>query len=649
MRGSRTRAAVRRALAAGAVAAAATAVAPAAHAAPDEAATATSGTVIGTVESAPIPMVRPQQSLTAVVSVENLAATPVDGARVLLRLTREPLEDRAALADYLAGDQGSMITVGSSDVGTSTVASGDNGRPTAVTRLDGTSSSTVSVTSQAKRLPFAEDTWGVHGVEVLLRTEDGDSTLMTGAVTWVDAAMPQLTLATVATASGQSAQVRSIAAATDIDGVTLAIDQTALSDLGTDTLDLSDRAVMRLPAQDPDIVSLAHAEDASLLDFALDSSLGTGASSLQDTSWLAVVEKADRSTVRLAAEKDAGAMLVTGRADVMSNRVKGAVATTRAGGEEVALLTPDGTLSSYVTAPGGASAGTVGAAIAAGALTASQTVSPVLLWTGDAWAPSGSEDASALAALMNAPFVDAVSVEDLTRDPATQTSIRWKRDTADDMDASTLAGLTSRLADLSELSTVAEDPASILDPGGRTLLSPLDRAVRGDAVQVELRVATSAASVDETLGALHVAAGSDVNFIADQGNLPVTVVNNLDVDATVVVDMTSFSPNLQIRQSPTVTIPARSSKTVPVEVSAVSSANVRAITVLRNAEGIAIAEPVSMSVRVRADWGTAVTAVFTAGLVVLLVMGVIRTIRRGRKETRTTRVTEDSDAPAEKE
>ncbi|WP_156155856.1 DUF6049 family protein [Demequina phytophila] len=638
MRGSRTRAAVRRALAAGAVAATAAGIAPAALAAPDGAPTVGSGTAVGTVESAPIAMVRPQQSLTSVVSVENLAATPIDGARVLLRLTRDPLEDRAALAAYLDGGSATMVTVGTADVGTPTVTSEAGGGPATVNRLAGTSSATVSVTSQQKRLPFEEDTWAVHGVQVVLRTDAGDSTLMTGAVTWVDATMPELSLATVATASGLSAQVRSIAAATDVDGVTLAIDPTAMSDLGTDTLDLSDRSVMRLPAEDPDLVSLAHAEDTALLDFALDSTVGTGASALDESSWLAIVETADRSTARLAATSGAGAMLVTGRADLESDRVTPAVKTTRAAGTSLSLLRPDGTLSSYVTAPGGAAAGTVGAAVAAGALTAAQTVAPVLVWTGDAWSPSGSGDAAALTALMNAPFVDALTVEDLTRDPSTRTSLRNKRDAANDLDASTMAGLTSRLADLTELSAVAEDPATILDPGGRTLLSPLARAIRGDTVQRELRVASSTTAVDETLSALHVAAGSDVNFIADQGSLPVTVVNDLDVDATVVVDMTSFSPNLQIRESPTVTIPARSSKTVPVDVSAVSSANVRAITVLRNADGVAIADPVSMSVRVRADWGTAVTAVFTAGLVVLLVMGVIRTVRRGRKETRTTRV-----------
>ncbi|WP_156160953.1 DUF6049 family protein [Demequina maris] len=642
MRGSRRHVALRRALAGTAVLVATAALAPAA--AIDVVPTGASTLAVGTIESAPTPMLRPGQSMTTVVTVENDEMVPLDDARVLLRVTREPLEDRESLVAYLDGEDASMVTVGSADVGTSTVTSTDGGQPTPVTRLGSGASTTVSVTSQDKRLPFIEDTWAVHGVEVLLRTDTGDSTILTGAVTYVDAPMPELQLSTVATASGLSARVRSIAAATDIDGVTLAIDESALAGLGTGTLDLSDRDVMRLPTEDPDLVSLAHADNSALLEFALRTSLTTGVSTADDTPWLAVVDRADRSTARLVAREGAEAILMTSTRGASAAEVTPAVSVTRAGGEDIPLLTPDATLSSYLGAGATTDAGGVGATIAVGALTAAESASPVLAWTGDEWSPTGTSEASVLSALMNAPFVDAVDLAELVAEPAgTTVDLRWKVGAADDLDAATIAGLSNQLADLTDLSTVADDPDAFLGEHGTALLPPVARSVREDAQTRQLRVVQATADADETLEALHVAIGSDVNFIADKGSLPVTVVNGLDVDATVVVDMTSFSPNLQIRETPRVTIPANSSKTVPVEVEAVSSADVSAITVLRNTDGISIATPVSMSVRVRADWGTAVTAVFTAGLVVLLVMGVIRTVRRGRKETRTTRVSDKPD------
>ncbi len=643
MRGSRRHVTVRRALAGTAALAATAASMPAA--ALDLVPSDVSELAVGTIESAPTPMVRPGQSMTTVVTVENDDSLPLDDARVLLRVTREPFEDRASLLSFLDGEDARMVSVGASDVGTTTLSSADAGQPTTVSRLGAGASTTVSVTSIERRLPFVEDTWGVHGVEVVLRTEAGDSTLLTGAVTFIDAAMPELSLTAVATASGLSARVRSIAAATDIDGVTLAVDESSLADLGTGTLDLTDRDVMRLPTEDPDLVSLAHAGNTSLLAYALETPQDTAVTTAEDVPWLAVVGRADRVTATLAADEGAAAILTTEIDGQDADEVTPAVSVARARGEDMALLTPDAALSSSVGAGSTTAAGGVGTAIAMGALTAAETVSPVLVWTGDDWSPTGASDSSALSALMNAPFVDAVDVSSLVENPAGDpVTLRKRVDKADDLDASTIAGLAKRLGDLRDLSTVAESPSDFLDDNARALLRPLARSVRGDDPARQLRVSQATTETDGTLDALHVAAGSDVNFIADKGSLPVTVVNGLDVDARVVVDMTSFSPNLQIREAPTVTIPANSSRTVPVEVAAVSSADVSAITVLRNTDGVSIADPVAMSVRVRADWGTAVTAVFTAGLVVLLVMGVIRTVRRGRKETRTTRVPDAAEA-----
>ncbi|WP_296666919.1 DUF6049 family protein, partial [Demequina sp.] len=191
------------------------------------------------------------------------------------------------------------------------------------------------------------------------------------------------------------------------------------------------------------------------------------------------------------------------------------------------------------------------------------------------------------------------------------------------------------------------DPAAILDPAGDELLAPLGTVLRGDAAARQARVDEAVAATDATLGALTIAAGSDVNLIASRGAVPVTVRNDLDVDATVTVAMTSFSPNLQVRETPTVTVAAGTAESVLVEVEAVSSANVTASIVLRNPDGVALGSPTLMSVRVRADWGNAVTAFFTAGLVLLLVMGVVRTVRRGRKETRTGPRPEDDAAADE--
>jgi len=604
--------------------------------------TDTPATLVASIESDPSPTVRAGESMTSIATVHNEDSVPLDDARVEMRVTSAPLGDLGALDAFLAGSRPRMTAVGAADVGISltlppaagTPVEPEDGEvePETVHRLAPGGSATVSVTAAAADLPFAPDTWAVHGVEVVLVTAQETRVLLSGAVTWIDASMPRLELATLATATGISARVRAIAAASDIPGVTLAIDTTALSDLGKSSLDMADRDVMAIPAGDPDLVSLAHAGEETLLDFALSRVRG-GSGPLTDLPWIAHVAHADTPTAELAAAKGASALVVTGsEGDDAAVRT---VQTVAVGDGILSVLTPDEVLSDSISGIGSTRPGGVGAAVATGALTAAESDGPVLAWTGADWAPTGPESAIALSALMTAEFVDPLSIEDLAEGAGPRTVLPTVVDEDGDLDAATITGLARRLARLGDLSLTAQDPSAILDPGGRTLMSPLATSLRDQPQIRGLRVTQSTAAVDQTLGALTVAAGSDVNFIADSGSVPVTVRNDLDVDATVTVDMTSFAPNLQVRDAPTVTIPAGSSMAVPVEVEAVSSANVNATIVLRNPDGTAIGAPVSMSVRVRADWGTAMTAFFTAGLVLLLVMGVVRTIRRGRKETRT--------------
>ncbi len=606
------------------------------------------------VVSAPAPVVEPGDAMNVTVAVSNLSTTAVDDARVILQITRKPLENRKALAAFLDGGDARLVSVGGTDVGvtmteptpspvpTPDATQGPDGaaepeQPDTFTRLAAGTSSTVTVTSVDDRLPFEADTWGVHGIRVVLRADGETTTLMNGAVTWDDADIPALSLATLATATGITDRVDAVAEAAGLDGVTLAVDGNAWSALDGGSADIDEGSTLRLPAQDPDLVSLAHAESTEVLDYSLGLSSGAGDGELAGLPWLGIVGSLDKATVRYAVENGAGTLLVTPDADdAPDTRPVSATRLVGAGEWRMTLLQPDPLLSELAMADASSTPGAAGMATAAAALTAAQHDGPVLVWTGDDWSPTTASATTTLSALLSASFVSAVSVGDLLDAPADRgASLEELLGEEDDLGKAAITGIATRLERLADLGVVAEDPEDITVPGGAALLAPLARTVRGDELARELLLTDAQTTVDATLGALHVAAGSDINFIADQGALPVTVVNDLDVAATVVVDMTSFSANLQIRDSPTVTVPPRSSTTVPVEVSAVSSANVQARTVLRNTDGRSIASPVSMSVRVRADWGTAVTAVFTVGLIAMLVMGVIRTVRRGRKDTRT--------------
>jgi len=172
-------------------------------------------------------------------------------------------------------------------------------------------------------------------------------------------------------------------------------------------------------------------------------------------------------------------------------------------------------------------------------------------------------------------------------------------------------------------------------PGGLSLLSAVSSTARGNHDLQEAAYRAAAATVDAALNGVDIVRNSDVNLIATSGEVPITVRNGLAVDSTVTVVMRSTSPNLQVRDRPSVAVPAGGEATAMIPVEAVSSANVNLSVWLINSDGDPVSEPQAFTMRVRADWGSAATAAFTGLLVLVLIGGIIRTIRRGRKDTRT--------------
>ena len=631
----------RRALAAVALAAAGVAPAVAALTVPgaeDESA------VSGEVLTAPAALLEPGETLSATVRIENDSFLPLDEARVELAVTTAPLGSTAELAEFLDSPRGGLTVVGREDVGVevadptstpepspspSAEAAATVQAPATISRLDPGITTVLSVTATAARLPFDEDDWGVHGVVVRLRTDDGTQVLEATAVTWQGDEVPELTVAAIAPAVGSATRVRSVIEAADVPGVTLALDPTALVTEESSRVNLGETDAVRVPMLDPDLVSLAHAGDETLLEYAIERSEAASAGALRSRPWLAMVGTPDAETLALAARLGAPAVLAA------ADEGAPAAAIAKAKGQSIVLLRPDGTLSAAV-ATDAVGPGAAGRAVATAALTAARSDAPVLVSTGTVWLPTRDDAGDALAAVMEAPFVSAATIDALLEGAEGSAKVPAARvGEGDDLSAEVVGALAEGLAELREVAATAENPSQVLDPVGEAVLAPLTTALRGDRTIRSLRIGQAKVAAEATLDGLSVAAGSEVNLIATRGSLPVTVSNDLDVDATVRVDITSFSPNLQIRDAPEVTIPAGATTSVLVEVEAVSSADVSTRIVLRNADGVAVSDPETLEVRVRADWGNAVTAVFTAGLVVLLVMGVIRTIRRGRKDTRT--------------
>ena len=563
----------------------------------------------------------------------------VSGLWAELRVTRSPLSTRGDIANFYANPE-AFTTVRAARQPVGAEPQGDG--PTGTLRVGDQVRTSVSVRSEDLDLPAG--TWGVYGVAVVVHDGQSSTALEPMVVTWVDTEIPSLPLSVVSTASGTSTRVDSILDAADHPSVTLLVDPTMMTAEAAFDPALRSREIYQLPARHPDIMSLAHAEDSVLLEYATTLSRTGAPAALRDRPWMGVVAGLDAPTLQLLSDAGAVAVMVeprygspsTGSSPTLDSPV--ANVQVPDSGEDFPLITPHPELSALVSEFRPSHPGTPGRVVAEAAMLAAEREGkpPVVVSTGSAWEISGEGTSPSLQALFNAPWVEPVTLADvLSVAPRDNVDVPSRLDLEDDVPAGDIDLLVERLERITRLSATTEDSTSLTTVALREILNAVSLHGRSDLEQRSSAVRRALDGTQETIDSVSITSGSALNLVAASGDVPVTIRNDLPVESTVVVAMMTVSPYIDVVEQPTVTIPPESEVTALVPVTAVSSANVNVSVVLRNLEGEDVTTAMPLEIRVRADWGNAVTGVFTVGLVLLLIAGLVRTIRRGRKDTRT--------------
>lgn len=254
------------------------------------------------------------------------------------------------------------------------------------------------------------------------------------------------------------------------------------------------------------------------------------------------------------------------------------------------------------------------------------------------WSPEPSVANAQLSALESLPWVSTQPMSALAdQDLKAQTDVPLAKAPSGPnlFEAGEFSQLREVQRSLNKFSRVVLEPKRLTDPYANSLarltsqnwltdLSGQDRATEGYK-----------ASATATMQTITVAPSSDINMISTGAEIPLTVRNDLDQDVTLQVQLSPNDPRLQADAAVPITIPANSSDSLRVPVTAVGSGNVAVKVNILDESGSLITSTGSFDVRVRADWENMGTAVVFSLLAILLVGGVWRTIRRGRSENRS--------------
>ncbi|MFB7797048.1 DUF6049 family protein [Isoptericola sp. NPDC056134] len=413
-----------------------------------------------------------------------------------------------------------------------------------------------------------------------------------------------------------------------------------------------------LPGYDPDLAAVAHA-DPSRADVAAATGgeAALGAAWQRPEGWDLTVAwpegRPDAATLAAGREAPVDQVVVAdGLAPADGAAASARTAVETPSGKVSALVADEGLSSAFAALTDGDDAPSAAEAsarvLADAALVALQQQDSgqqdlhLLAALPRSWSPDPALVGTVLGDLHDASWADVVPLSETVAAPASRAPradpARGERAgrSKGELAPSSVRRLLDSHRDLAAFSTVASDPVELSGDTDQALVAPLAVAARTEPDARDNAVDLAVEQSDALQRGIGVADRSNVTLVSDTGRLPVTVSNDLPVDATVTVVLRPDASRLVVESRPTVVVPAGTSSNVHVPVRAIGSGDVTVQVEVLAPSGTVVAGPTSFSLRVRAGWETAGTAVVAALVALLFIGGIWRTVRRGRSSARTT-------------
>ena len=229
-------------------------------------------------------------------------------------------------------------------------------------------------------------------------------------------------------------------------------------------------------------------------------------------------------------------------------------------------------------------------------------------------------------AILDNRWVEGISFSDLVNSEATDIERTAVQDSPfSDSLRSEMSALSGAYAGTLPLAGATENVDAARQRVDTTVSSAL-RADLGD--QRSETVVSSIQSLNTFSSSVSVESSNAVNLINKSANFPVRVRNSLPWPVNVEVTLLPGDPRLRVTSTSTATIPANSSSTVEVPVTAIGSGDIRVTYKVSTPSGTILDDSQKVLVRMRAGWEDAATVVMAVLVGLAFVGGIIRTVRR---------------------
>lgn len=259
-----------------------------------------------------------------------------------------------------------------------------------------------------------------------------------------------------------------------------------------------------------------------------------------------------------------------------------------------------------------------------------------------AWSPSAEAAAASLSAATSAPWLRLVPLVDLLAEPvADRPNARLLSAEVESpgLSETQTFGIALGSYAVAVLGQVTDQPSPAIQTFRESLLRSGSAWWRDQPASGDVQLGQTLSQVNEEQGKLAITTAGTITFPGDQGRVPVTVSNDLDVAANVQVQLTS-DPAYRLESEPVteLQVPAGQRVSLEVPVTVVGSQPVLVSAQLLTPQGLTYGEPEKFQLRSTAYSRVAQWVII--GALVLLAALVVRSVTARIRDSR-------SEAPAE--
>ena len=206
-----------------------------------------------------------------------------------------------------------------------------------------------------------------------------------------------------------------------------------------------------------------------------------------------------------------------------------------------------------------------------------------------------------------------------------------------------ISAMSSSLTRLTPLANATDDPNAVYESVTPQILPALSAQLTPSE---QLDAATAMTSqITGMLSAVTVEPSSAVNLINKSANFPVLVRNNLPWPVRVDVTLVPDDPRLRATPAQSQTLAAQGATTVEVPVGAIGSGDIEVTYKVTTPDGVILDDSQTVTVRMRAGWEDAITAVIASLFGLLFLAGITRSLRK-RAARKAQAASGDAEAPS---